>query len=79
MLSYGGCMELEQQLRSAGVVATWHWSDFEEMPIDQGQRRSLSKMVGGAKSSLESNPIPARSTKRAQTILVCNTLCSYCL
>ena len=72
MLSYGGCTELEWQLHSAGVVATWHWSDFEEMPIDQGQRRNPSKMVGGAKSCLESNPIPARSTKRAQPILVCN-------
>ena len=65
MLSYGGCMELEQQLRSAGVVATWHWSDFEEMPIDQGQRRSLSKMVGEAKLHLESNPIPTRDTQKA--------------
>ena len=32
----------------------------------QGQRRSPSKMVGGAKSCLESNPIPARDTLRAQ-------------
>ena len=28
-------------------------------------------MVGGAKSCLESNPIPARDTLRAQTYLVC--------
>ena len=31
----------------------------------QGQRRSLSKMVGGAKLHLESNPIPTRDTQRA--------------
>ena len=33
----------------------------------QGQWRSTSKMVGGAKSHLESNPIPARDSCRAQT------------
>ena len=33
----------------------------------QGQRRSPNKMVGGAKSHLESNPIPARDAQRAQT------------
>ena len=32
-----------------------------------GQRRSPSKMVGGTKSHLESNPIPARDVWRAQT------------
>ena len=36
----------------------------------QGQRRSSSKTVGGANSHLESNPIPARDTQRAQTNLV---------
>ena len=36
----------------------------------QGQRRRHSKTVGGAKSCLESNPIPARNTQRAQTNLV---------
>ena len=30
----------------------------------QGQRRNPSKMVGGAKSHLESNLIPARDTQR---------------
>lgn len=34
------------------------------------QRRSLSKMVGGANSCLKSNPIPTRDAKRAQTNLV---------
>ena len=33
----------------------------------QGQRRSPNKMVGGEKSRLESNSIPARDTQRAQT------------
>ena len=35
----------------------------------QGQRRSPSKMVGRAKSSLESNSIPARDAQRAQKTL----------
>ena len=44
-------------------MAAWCWSDFEEiahfeeMPFVQGQSRSLSNMVGGAKSHLESNPL----------------------
>ena len=33
----------------------------------QGQRTSPSKMVGGAKSSFESNPVPTRDSQRAQT------------
>ena len=33
-------------------------------------KRSPSKMVGGVKSCLESNPIPARDAQRAQTYLV---------
>ena len=37
----------------------------------QGQRRSPSKTVGGAKSCLESNPIATRNTRRAQTNFVC--------
>ena len=50
----------------------WHWSGgcaawggCEEIPHFQGQR-SPRKMVGGAKSHLESNPILARDTQRAQ-------------
>ena len=38
----------------------------KKIPHIQGQRRSPSKMVGGAKSHLESNPIPARNAWRAQ-------------
>ena len=51
----------------AGAVPAPCWSDFEEIPHIQGQRRSPSKMVGGAKSCLESNPIPTRVAQRAQT------------
>ena len=36
-----------------------------------GQRIIPNKMVGGAKSHLESNPIPIRDAQRAQTNLVC--------
>ena len=42
----------------------------EEIPHIEGQR-SPSKMVGGVKSHLESNPITTRNTQRAQTKLVC--------
>ena len=33
----------------AGVVATWCWSDFEDLPNIQGQRRSSRRMVAAAK------------------------------
>ena len=39
----------------------------KKIPHIQGQRRSLNKTVGGAKSHLESNPIPARDTRGAPT------------
>ena len=42
----------------------------EEIPDAQGQKRSPSKMVGGANLNLESKPIPTRNTQRAQTNLV---------
>ena len=44
----------------AGVATAWRRSDFGEIPHVQGERRNTSKMVGGAKSHLESNPIVAR-------------------
>ena len=60
-----------------GVAATRCWSrscavlsDCEEIAHIQGQRRSLNKTVGGAKSCLESNPIPTRDAQKAQTYLV---------
>ena len=46
-------------------------SHQKKRPHVQGQRKSPSKMVGGAKSCLESNPIPTRDSWRAQTNLVC--------
>ena len=39
----------------------------QKIPHVQGQRRSTSKMVGGVKSYLESNPIPTRDAWSAQT------------
>ena len=42
-------------------------SHQKKIPHIQGQRKSPSKMVGGVKSHLESNPIPARDAWRAQT------------
>ena len=50
-----------------GAATVWCWSDLKEIPHIQGQRRSPSKMVGGANSHLESNPIPTRDAQRAQT------------
>ena len=43
------------------------WIPPEKIPHIQGQRRSPNKMAGGAKSHLESNPIPARDDCKAQT------------
>ena len=37
----------------------------------QGQRRGPNKLIRGAKSHLESNPIPTKDTRRAETNLVC--------
>ena len=39
-------------------------------PTSKGKRRSPRKMVAGANSHLESNPITARDSQRAQTNLV---------
>ena len=73
----GGCavlerwlVALERWLCGAGAAAMWHWSDFEEEPDIQGQRRSPSKTVEGVKSCLESHPIPSRDARRAQRYLV---------
>ena len=41
----------------------------KKIPHVEGQRRRSNKMVGGAKSHLESNPIPARDARRPQTKL----------
>ena len=42
----------------------------KKIPHIQEQRRSPSETLGGEKSHLESNPIPARDAQRAQTNLV---------
>ena len=55
----------------AGAAASRCWSDFEEILHIQVQRRIPRKMVGGAKSHLESNAIPSRDTQGAQANLVC--------
>ena len=77
-------MDGRKALASAGVVAAQCWSSsymvLEQrlhgagatlvIPHIQGQRRSPGKMVGGAKSPLESNPKPARDAQKSQTNLV---------
>ena len=47
------CTLTIDRLCSTGAAAAWQWSDLEEIPYIQGQRRSPSKMVEGAKSHLE--------------------------
>ena len=54
----------------AGVAAAQPWNSCEEILHIQRQRRSSSKMVGGAKLCLESNPIPTRDAQRAQINLM---------
>ena len=51
----------------AGAEAAQPWSNFEAVPLIQGQRRIPRKMAGGGKSCLKSNTIPARDAQRAQT------------
>ena len=58
------CIQMSISFLSSSV---WPWSDFDEIPHIQLQRRSPGKMVGGVKSCLESNPIDARDAQRAQT------------
>ena len=41
----------------------------KKIPYIQGQRRKPSKMVGGVKLSLESNPIPARDSEGSNKTL----------
>ena len=55
------------------TTVDWRMLDpTKKIPHIQGQRRSPSKMAGGVKSHLESNPLPKRDTQRAQTNLVCS-------
>ena len=56
------------------TTVVWRILDpTKKRPHIQGQRRSPRKTVGGVKSHLESNPLPARDTQRAQTSLVCTS------
>ena len=57
-------------------ITTCCWTTVDRRMLDptekkillvQGQRRSPKKMVGEARSCLESNPIPARDAERAPT------------
>ena len=64
------------ELQNYNSLLNSHWQENVgsyqgKIPHVQGQRKSLSKVVGGAKSCLESNPIPARDARRVQTNLVC--------
>ena len=54
----------------AGAAAARRWSDCEKMLHVQEQMRSPKKMVGGAESRLESNPVPTRNAQKAPTKLV---------
>ena len=45
-------------------------SHQKKTPYIQGQRRNLSKITGGVKTHLESNPTATRDAQRAQTNLV---------
>ena len=59
------------EVRGYGEAAVWCWSNCEETPHIQRQRRSSSKTAGQEKSHLESNRIPTRDAQRPQTNLVC--------
>ena len=56
-------LELAAEQLSTGE----YWIPPKKEPCVQVQRRSPNKMVGGAKSCLESNAIPTRDAQRAQT------------
>ena len=64
---------LLQELQNYNSLLNNRWQDNvgshqkEIIPHIQGQRRSPSKMAGGATLHLETNPIPIRDAPRAQT------------
>ena len=72
IVSLSQCQSHEQiqLIHSDDTVYSCGAGVTEEISHIQGQRRSPSKTVGRAKSCLESNPIPARDTQRAQTNLM---------
>ena len=61
---------LLQELQNYNLLLDNHRQDNvsshqKKIPHVQGQRRSPSKMVGGEKVHLKSNPIPTRDPQRA--------------
>ena len=77
MVDWGTCAQLllqehqNLQLAAEQPLTRECWITPKKDTPHQGQRRSLNKMVGGAKSCLESNLILARDTERAQTKPLC--------
>ena len=66
---------LQWECQNYNSLLNNHWqenvgSHQKKIPHVQGQRRKPSKMIGGVKSRLESNPICSRDAQRAQTNLV---------
>ena len=61
----------DEEVKQKAINLVTCWSDCEEIPHIQRQRRSPGKMKGGANSHLESSPIPVRDAQRTQTNLVC--------
>ena len=60
------------ELQNNNSLLNMHWQDNvgchqKKILHIQGQMKTHSKMIIGAKSFLESNPIPTRDTQRAQT------------
>ena len=69
------CAQLLRELQNYNLLLNNRLQEnvgfhHKKIPHVQGQRKSPSKMVGGVKSHLESNPIPTRDTWRDQTNLV---------
>ena len=61
----------DEEVKQKAINLVTSWSDCEEIPHIQGQRRSPGKTIGGANSHLESSPIPASDAQRTRTNLVC--------
>ena len=73
--SRSSCAHLLRKLQNYNSLLNNCWlekvgSHQKKIPHIQGQSRSPSKTVGGAKSHLESNHIPNRDSWRAQTYFV---------
>ena len=66
------CAHLLWDLKNCNSLLNKHWQENvgsyqEKITQVQEQRRSPSKTVGGTKSCLESNPIPARDAWRTKS------------